>query len=85
MNGQQAHAENLLGLEEMTNISTTVVATSIAGAAILQGTEVLGVGGIAHYQAASMGHGGAIAGYASGKDAVEHVHAQIYGLHNAIE
>ena len=84
MNGQKAHTKNLLGLEEMADIGAAVVATSIAGAAILQRTEVLGIGGIAHYQASGMSHGGAIAGYASRKYAVEHVHAQIYGFHNAV-
>lgn len=65
----------VFGLEEMADIGPRIIAARIALAAFFDGMEIVGILGVAHGQAARMGHGHAVAGNARREDAVEHIDA----------
>ena len=75
MDADQAVCQEFFGLEEMADIGPRIIAARIALAAFFDGMEIVGILGVAHGQAARMGHGHAVAGNARREDAVEHIDA----------
>ncbi len=71
----KTQAEDLLGFDEVTEISAGEVAAGVAFAAQLDGGGVFGEGGVFKVEGACGGKCGAVASKAGGKHAIKHVHS----------
>ena len=75
VDADQAVCQEFFGLEEMADIGARIVAARITLTTFFNGMEIVGILGVAHGQAARMGHGHAVAGNARREDAVKHIDA----------
>ena len=75
VDGDEAEAEDFLCFDEVAEVGAGKVAAGVAFATRFDGGGVFSEWGVFEVQCAGGGKGGAVAGEASGEDAVEHVNA----------
>lgn len=75
VDGDKPESEDFLCFNEVAEVGAGEVAAGVAFATGFDGGGVFGEGGVFEVQSAGGGEGGAVAGEASGEDAVEHVNA----------
>ena len=84
MDGGQPSSRDLLRVEQVPDIRPGEMGAGIAVAVFVQGAEVMGILSVLDHHPSLGGEHGAVPGDAGGQDAVEHIHAPQYALHQAV-